>query len=90
MTRGIYENIFNFNMITLLSITSATYCRAEIHQENWCLEHPNSDICDTMYLKEVKISQELQVKHLRDISINLKEIVEQLALIREQLEGVKK
>lgn len=39
-----------------------------------------------VYLKEVKIAQESQVKHLSDISVNLKEIAEQLALIREQLE----
>ena len=69
-----------------VSIMFVRKARAD-EKENWCLEHPNSDICDTMYLKEVKISQELQVKHLRDISINLKEIVEQLVMIRKQLEG---
>jgi hypothetical protein len=80
-----------FNMITLLSITSAAYGRANIlTADNYCLEYPNSEVCNTLYLKEVKIAQESQVKHLMDISLNLKEIAEQLALIRKQLEGVKK
>ena len=77
-------------LVVVLTLFSSSYCRADITKEDYCLEHPNSDVCDTIYLKEVKIAQESQVKHLRDISVNLKEIAEQLALIREKLEGVKK
>lgn len=77
------------HMVAVLTLFSSAYCRAD-SREKFCLENPNFDVCDTIYLKEVKIAQELQVKHLRDISVNLKEIAEQLALIREKLEGVSK
>jgi hypothetical protein len=47
----------------------------------------NQLVCTNAILKKIAVDQELQIKHLRDISVILKEIAEQLALIREQLEG---
>lgn len=77
------------HMTMVLSIFSSTYCRAEV-LDNTCLENPNLAMCNVIHLKNIAIAQESQVKHLRDISINLKEIAEQLTMIREKLEGVKK
>ena len=78
------------HMVGMLTLFSSAYCRADELEDN-CLKYANnSGFCTNVILKKLAIDNELQVKHLRDISVNLKEIAEQLALIREQLEGVKK
>jgi hypothetical protein len=41
--------------------------------------------CTNTILKKIAVDQELQVKHARDILVILKEIAEQLAMIKEQL-----
>ena len=73
-------------MFATVTLFSSAYCRADEIEDN-CLQYAhNSGYCTNALLKKIAVDQELQVKHLRDISINLKEIAEQLALIREKLE----